>query len=182
MEPSRQPIAVSLAFGCALTLSARAQSPPPSPTPRTDTLAAIAGDRPLRRAPGVAGGAPIVITDDNLSLLADGAVITLMTSTIAELSEAEVVDEPDPKTRERWRKTVLAQSAVIARLEARRRSVESAIDRLERGRLDTGTLDRIARQEERLVAVDRELQRERATLSRIVRAARKEGAQPGWFR
>jgi len=182
MEHPRQCIAVGLVMGCAFSLCARAQSPPPSPIPKTGTLAAFAGDRSLRRALGVDDDTPIVITDDNLSRLADGAVITVMTSTIAETSEVGDVAAPDPKTREKWRRKVLAQSAVIARLEARRRSVESGIDRLERGRLDAKTLDRISDAEERLAAVDGELQRERNTLSRIIRSARKEGAQPGWFR
>jgi septal ring factor EnvC (AmiA/AmiB activator) len=171
-----------LALSCALSLGAQTRTPHPSPTPKAGTLAAIAGDRSLKRSPGADGDTPIVITDDNLAQLADGAVITLMTSTVAEGSGPGDLARPDPKTRERWRKKVLAQSAVIARLEAKRRSVENGIDRLERGRLDARALDRISEAEERLAAVDDELQRERTTLSRIIRAARREGAQPGWFR
>ena len=182
MEHPRQYIAVGLVMGCTFSLCARAETPPPSPTPKSGTLAALAGDRSLKRASGVDVDTPIVITDDNLARLADGAVITLMTSTIAEVSEIDPVDEPDQKTREKWRKRVLAQSAVIAKLEARRSAIGAEIGRLERGRLDARTLDRIERAEAKLRVADDDLEREKANLSKLIRAARREGAQPGWFR
>ena len=92
MEHPRQCIAVGLVLGCTLSLSGRAQTRSPSPTPKPGTLAALAGDRSLKRASGVGDDTPIVITDDNLARLADGAVITVMTSAIAEVSEIDPVD------------------------------------------------------------------------------------------
>lgn len=162
---------------------ARAIEPPlPTPTPRPGTLAALAGRTALHRAPGVGTTDPIVITDDNLVALADGAVVTLVTSNAAELPDLPIKTGVDPKTRARWRKKVLAQSKVIAGLEDRRDDVEAEIDRLGRGKIDSRTLDRIAKAKIKLGAVDGEIKSKNAEFSRIIRAARKDGAQPGWFR
>ena len=162
---------------------ARAVEPPsPTPVPRAGTLASLASTRSLARSPEADLSTPIVITDDNLAELADGAVVTMVSSTVAEFSEITVDAEEDPKTRERWRKKVLAQRKVIARAETKRDAVISEIDRLGRGRLDSRTLDRIAKAEVKLRAAEDEIKRAKAELSRIVGEARKEGAQPGWFR
>jgi len=109
-------------------------------------------------------------------------VITVVTTTAAELPLVSTIDSVDPKTREKWRRKVLAQSRTIAQLKVKRATGETEINRLERGRLDAGTLDRIARAEAKLDAIDQEIRRKKAELSQVVREARKEGAQPGWFR
>ncbi len=183
METPRQLIvlwAVSVVFWNPV---ARAVEPPSAaPTPQPGTLASVASTRSLTRGPGADVSTPIIITDDNLAELADGAVVTIVSSTVAEFTEFTVEPEVDPKTRERWRKRVLAQSKVLARAEEKRDAVVTEIDRLGRGRLDSRTLDRIAKAEVKLRAADDEIKRAKAELSKIVRDARKEGAQPGWFR
>lgn len=183
MEIPRQLITLGCAFGmvCSATSSV-AEPPRPSPTPKPGTLAALAGSRPLHRAPGFDGAGAIVITDENLGPLGEGAALTVMTSTIAETGDFETKEQGDPKIREKWRRRVLAQGEAVARLQARRHDVQSEIDRLERGRLDSRTLDRLAKAESKLRVVDEEIKRAQTELSRIVRNARKEGAQPGWFR
>jgi hypothetical protein len=105
-----------------------------------------------------------------------------MTSTIAGPPPVETDHRADPKTREKWRKKVLAQSSVIARIQARRFDAEAELNRLEWGKLDGQALDRIAKAERNLQTIDTEIKSEKAQLSTIVRQARKEGAQPGWFR
>jgi len=183
MEIPRQLITLGCAFGMVCSATSPAAEPPrPTPTPKPGTLAALAGSRSLQRAPGVDGAGVIVITDENLSSLGKGAALTVMTSTIAETVDLENTDQADPKTREKWRKKVLAQSSVIAKLEAKRIDSESEIDRLEWGKLDGRALDRIAKAEAKLKTIDSEIKRAKARLSSIVREARKEGAQPGWFR
>jgi len=174
-------------FGCVLGLAwlsvaQAADSPPPKPTPKPGSLAALASTRSLNRLPDADGTGVIMITDDNLVLLGQGAALTVMTSTIADPPDVEIDVQVDPKTHEKWRRKVLAQSSVIANLEARRDDAEAEINRMERGRLDGRTLDRIAKTETKLQTIDAEIKREKAKLSRIVREARKEGAQPGWFR
>ncbi len=181
MKHPRQSMVIVLAVSCALWSFAGDDPPPPSPTPKPGTLAAIATARSLNRAPGVDESTPIVITNDNLERLGDGAALTVLTSTIAEAGEIETT-KIDPKTREKWRRKVLAQSASITKLEAQGKQIETEIDRLGRGRLDGRALDRIAKAESKLRSIDEEIKRAKAQLSRIVREARKEGAQPGWFR
>jgi len=166
----------------SLAAIAAAEEPLPSPTPRPGTLAAFASAAELDRSRfGTVDGA-IVITGDNLAELGEGAVLTLAEEPAADLPKLTPVDPVDPKLRARWRRAVLAQSRVIARLEARRTTAEAELDRLERGRLDARTLDRIEKAEAKLAQIVAEIARERAELSRIVREARKEGAEPGWFR
>jgi len=183
MEIPRQLTILGCVIGLTWTSVLTADEPPgPRPTPKPGTLAAIASSRSLNRAPELDETAVIVITDDNLDQLGRGAALTLMTSTIAEPAPVETDHRADPKTREKWRKRVLAQGNVIAKLEARRVDAKAEIARLEQGKLDSRTLDRIAKAEGKLQAIDATISSEKAQLSTIIRAARKEGAQPGWFR
>ena len=160
---------------------ASADTPPvtPTPTPRSGTLAAYASSITLDRGPGED---QVVITTDNLSTLGEGGLLTTATMPAGEPNTINPTAEIDPKIRERWRKKALKQSGVIAKLQAQRRAVGEEIERIERGRLDSRTLDRLEKAEAKLTAADAEIKREKAKLSRIVRDARKEGAQPGWFR
>lgn len=183
MESSRNLIAFWAVLVVAFSPAVRsADEPSPRPTPRPGTLAALAGNTELTRLPGDDRAHPIVITDDNLAALSRGAVITILTTTVAELEPFQATETVDPKTRAAWRKRVLAQRRVIVGLEARRSAIGDEIDRLERGRLNARALDRIERAEARLRLVDAEITREQHELSKLVRAARREGAQPGWFR
>lgn len=175
-----------ITFCCVIGLSwaaisGTAEPPPPKPTPKPGTLAELATTRSLNRSGGTGDMATILITNSNLDELGEGSALTVMTSTIAETASLEPT-EVSPKTREKWRRKVLAQSAAIAKLEARRDQAKADLDRLERGRLDGRALDRIAKAEAKVDAVEAEIKRAKAQLTRIIREARKEGAQPGWFR
>ena len=182
METPHQFTTIGCVLGLAWASAVQASAPPTQkPTPKPGTLAALASSTTLSRGQGSAHTGVIVITDDNLTDLGQGAALTVMTSTIAETGSIDVI-EVDRKTREKWRRRVLAQSSVIAQLEEGRDRVRIEIDRLERGRLDGRALDRIAKAETKLKAVEAEIKSAKAQLSRIVRDARKEGAQPGWFR
>ncbi len=183
MEIPRQLTILGCVFGLGWTSVLPATEPPgPRPTPKPGTLAAVASSRSLIRAPELDETGVIVITDDNLAQLGRGAALTLMTSTIAGPPPVETDHRADPKTREKWRKRVLAQSSVIARIQARRFDAEAELNRLERGRLDGQALDRIAKAERNLQTIDAEIINEKKQLSTIIRQARKEGAEPGWFR
>lgn len=173
--------AVFAAFASVPALCGVAPSPTPTPRPRPTTLAAYARATVLDRTEQ-SGDGPIVITSDNLDELGRDALFSVTSEPLAEPLEPGPDTRVDPKVRARWRSKVLAQSERIARLEARRTSVEAEIDRLERGRLDARTLDRIERAEAKLHLIDADIRREKTVLSRIVREARKQGAQPGWFR
>jgi len=183
MEIPHQITTIGWVLGLAwATILPATEQPAPTPTPKPGTLAAFAQSRSLNRAPGPGRDNTIVITDENLDRLGQDAVVTVMTSTIADPAVIEIDQTADPKTREKWRKKVLAQGNVIAKLEARRVDAEAELNRLERGKIDGRTLDRIAKAETKIQAIDAEIRSEKAQLSTIIRAARKEGAQPGWFR
>lgn len=185
MDFPRQLIVIGAAFGIAVSSTAAAADPPPpprKPTPKPGTLAALASTRMLNRTPGVDGATAIVITDENLATLGRGASLTVMTATIADPIESPAGVQVNAKIREKWRKKVLAQGGAIAKLEARRADAEAELSRLELGKLDSRTLDRIAKVERKLRAIDAEIRTEKKRLSTIIRDARREGAQPGWFR
>ena len=160
---------------------ASADTPPatPTPTPRSGTLAAYASSITLDRGPGED---QVVITTDNLSTLGEGGLLTTAAMPAGEPNTINPTAVVNPKIRERWRRKVLAQSEVLTRLQVRRSAIEADIDRIERGRLDSRTLDQLEKAEAKLADADAEIRRAKAQLSRIVRDARKEGAQPGWFR
>jgi exonuclease VII small subunit len=180
METPRQLIILWAVCVIAWNPVARcSDEPSPRPTPRPGTLAALAAERTLTRT----GDSPsIVITDENLASLGAGAAFTRVESPVAEFIEVAAPEGVDPKTRDHWRNKVLAQSEAIARLETKKSAIEDQIDRLERGRLDARALDRIEKAEAKLRAAEAEIERAKQKLSRIVREARKDGAQPGWFR
>jgi len=183
MEIPHQITTIGCVFGLAWTTVLPATEPPaPIPTPKPGTLAAFAQSRSLNRVSGPDANGNIVITDENLDQLGHDAPLTVMTSTIADPSVVVIDQAVDPRAREKWRRKVLTQSNVIAKLEARRAATEAELNRLERGKLDGRALDRIAKAEIKLRAIDAEIRREKAMLSSIVRDARREGAQPGWFR
>jgi hypothetical protein len=71
---------------------------------------------------------------------------------------------------------------VIAELERRRGLLEIEVDHLENQRMTIKTLARLRNAEAKLQMLDRETSVERAELARIVREARRHGAEPGWFR
>jgi hypothetical protein len=158
---------------------ASADTPPLTPTPKPGTLAAYADSITLDRD---SREEPLIITTDNLLALGEGGLLTTVARPAGEPFEVNPDSEVDPKIRDRWRKKVLSQRGAIAKLEERRHTVEAEIDRLERGKLDSKTLDRIEKSEAKLRTVEDEIKNEKAQLSRIVRQARKDGAQPGWFR
>ncbi len=164
-----------------LTAVASDPTPTPAPTPSPRSLADYARTTALARAPDAPDSA-IVITGDNLDQLGRDAVLSVAGSPLPEPWRPDPANVVDPKLRQRWRSKVLAQRARITKLEARRAQAEAEIDRLERGSLDARTLDRIERAEAKRAMIDNQIKDERAVLSRIVSEARKQGAQPGWFR
>ncbi len=71
---------------------------------------------------------------------------------------------------------------MIAGVERRRSLLEVEIDRIEDGPLTAKNLARLDHAEAKARVLDDEIRRKRAELSRIVREARRHGAEPGWFR
>ncbi len=171
------------ALASAATVGNPAPTTGPTPTPRPGTLAAYAGRVTLRRPPTADPDAPLEITTDDLSELGVGGALTLGGSTGPPIATpATPLPTPDPGVRERWCHRYAAKRAALHRLETRRKALLDDLDLLQGGRLTARTLARIDQAKAKLDRLDEELRRAEHALAAVVRAARKEGAQPGWFR
>jgi len=156
-----------------------AENPTPTPTPRPGSLAAYASHLTLNRSGAGDGADRLMITNDNLEVFAIGGAVTLgsvPTNGSAPATQANATE------RERWRKAFHVQRRVIAGVEKRRSLLEVEIDHIEDGPLTAKNLARLDHAEAKARVLDGEIRRERVELSRIVREARRHGAEPGWFR
>ena len=156
-----------------------AEHPTPTPTRQPDSLAAYARRITLDRSRAGDGADRLMITNDNLEVFAAGGAVTL--GSVSTHSSAPAT-QPDAAERARWRKAYHKQRGVIAGLERRRNLLEVEIDHIEDGQLTAKNLARLDHAEAKLRVLDEEIKHERAELSRIVREARRHGAEPGWFR
>ncbi|MCK5438304.1 MAG: hypothetical protein KAI97_00090 [Gemmatimonadetes bacterium] len=155
------------------------ESPTPTPAPRPGSLAAYASRLTLNRSRAGDGTDRLMITNDNLEVFAAGGAMTLGS---APTNGAASAKQPDTAERARWRKAYHEQRKVIAGLERRRTLLEVEIDRIEDGQLTAKNLARLDHAETKARVLDEEIKRERGELGRIVREARRHGAEPGWFR
>jgi hypothetical protein len=163
----------------AAAASVAAENPTPTPAPRPGSLAAYASRLTLNRSRAGAGADRLMITNDNLEVFAAGGAMTLGS---APTNGAAPAKQPDAAERARWRKAYHEQRKVIAGLERRRTLLEVEIDRIEDGQLTAKNLARLDHAETKARVLDEEIKRERGELGRIVREARRHGAEPGWFR
>jgi hypothetical protein len=155
---------------------------PPKPTPRPGSLGAYAQKITLDRS---ALGDPtgrVILTNDNVVGIGEGATITLGSVVMPEGGSSKAPDRGNSAERSRWRAAHKKQRRVIADLERQRSLLEIDIDNIEDQRLTPKILIRLDRAESKLRHIDREIVRERGELARIVRDARRRGAEPGWFR
>lgn len=156
-----------------------ADEPTRTPTPRPGTLADYASRVSLNAPAALDGSGEITITSSNLAELADrGRLIR------------GAVEAPRPTAssasrsgdREHWRDRYFEQRRVVAALESKSARLAAEIDRLESGRLTAAVMARIDRAEIELRLLEREVRDAKSELRRIVRDARRHGAEPGWFR
>lgn len=155
---------------------------PSKPTPPPGSLGAYAEKIILRRSKLCDQNGRLVLTNDNVARLGRGAAITLGAVSPAETKGNRAPKAASTTERSRWRATHQRQQEVITGLERRRARLEVDIDSLENQRLTIKTMARLQAAEARLQLLDREIAVERAELARIVREARRHGAEPGWFR
>lgn len=148
----------------------------PTPTPRPGSLAAYASSHRLST------DQPTTITNQSLEQGADGSSLT---TGAPSGDEAEPIPTPtpvDPRARARWQKAYSRQREVIAGLMSERVALEAELDAVRSAQLSARTLIREQEIERKLRRIGERLDRERSALDRIVREARHDGAQPGWFR
>lgn len=110
------------------------------------------------------------------------AVRSPTTCLAAALVAGEAEPTPSPTPAARSLAANRCQAVVIARLEARMARLRAELERLRDAPPTARSLAGEDRVREDLRRLDGELEAARDELARIVRAARREGAVPGWFR
>jgi hypothetical protein len=149
-------------------------------TPIPGTLAAYAERTTLNSSALRDDNGHLTLTNARLAELCTQGRIVIGAATVAPTNPSK--DEPSAAVRAKWRKTYFKQRDVIAVLERRRALLEVEIDHIEDGRFDVRGLARLEHAEAKLRLLDKEIRDERLELAKIVREARRHGAQPGWFR
>ena len=155
---------------------------PPRPTPRPGSLAAYAEKTTLDRSALGDGAGRLILTNDSVAGLAAGGSITLGTVAPADGQELNASGGANDTERSRWQAAHRKQRRVIAVLERQRAKLVTEIDQIEDLGLTAKVMARLDRAESKLRHLDEEIVREREALARIVRDARRRGAEPGWFR
>lgn len=131
-------------------------------------------------------GEKIVIDQNILSHLASRGRIAGVAKPKAESAP---IASPKPGLRQAWRSQYSKAAAKILKVDEKVRSVREKIKALEariaasrsaQTRFRLGT--EIEVQQSRVESLLRERERLRNGLNHVVRLARKDGAQPGWFR
>lgn len=152
----------------------------PRPTPRPGTLAAYAQRITLDRLDLADGNGRVILTNDSVAGLAADGSITL--GIVKQADPKKTKSVADNAERSRWQAAHGKQREVIAGLERRRSRLKLEIDQIKNLSLTAKTMARLDQSLAKLRLLDREIAAERAKLARIVRDARRRGAEPGWFR
>jgi len=173
-------VIAAASFILCLTASFGSTDDPPRPTPRPGSLAAYAEKVTLDRSALGDDTSLLILTNDTIAGLAADGSITLGTVTHVDRKKTETV--ANDAERSRWQMAHHGQQQVISALERRRSQLELEIDQIEDLSLTAKTMARLEQSEARLQLLEREIAVERAELARIVRDARRRGAEPGWFR
>jgi len=162
---------------------------------RPSRLAEAAARIELDRTVAESEDGQIVISDDNLKALAAGGKLTTgQTGAWTGGREAGAGDDSDAarldNRRSYWRERHHRQLDKVRALEDKLAVLDQRVEQLKEACFSTGRLSRRsetaraslekARQEREALA--ERLEGERAELDHIIREARLEGAQPGWFR
>jgi len=168
---------ILIAIGAASVAAPTGNEPSPTPTPRPRAL----GDIKLKGVDGSTEKGRVVISDANLADLADRGSVSVVGMTTHETTP-KPRKTPSRSVRERWRKKVHDQKAVIVALERKRLRVEAQIDLIEDARVTARTLARLHTAQIELRSVEDRIRTEKADLGRLIREARRHGAEPGWFR
>lgn len=153
----------------------------PTPTPRPETLSEYARCNSLKTS-GVADAyGRVIISTANLAEVADGGTITIG-GTSPGKNRHPTPSTPSASERARWRAAHDKQRQVIAGLDRRRALLSIEIDHIGNERLTVKTMARLQRAEAKMRQLEEEISAESAELARIIREARRHGAEPGWFR
>jgi hypothetical protein len=159
-----------------------ADAPSPTPTPQPGTLADYARRNSLKTSGMADATGRVIISTANLTEVANGGTITIGGTPSSGKNRHPTPSTPSATERARWRAAHGKQRQVIAGLERRRSLLSIEIAHLGDQSLTIKTMARLQRAEAKMRQLEGEISAERAALARIVRDARRHGAEPGWFR
>ena len=175
--------AVFLIGSGALPVSGEStDAPSPTPTPQPGTLADYARRNSLKTSGVADATGRVVISTATLAEIAGNGAITIGGASPSGKDRHPTPSTPSPTERVRWRAAHNKQKQVITGLERRRSQLEIEIDHIGNQRLTIKTMASLQRAEAKLRQLEEEISAERAELARIIRDARRHGAEPGWFR
>jgi hypothetical protein len=182
-QSSRSRRLLTIVLSAALLMPASAFSADrPQPTPRPGTLGAYAQKITLDRSSLGDPSGTVILTNDTVVGFTNDGAITLGTVVTVQHDPSKASSGGSSAERARWRAAHGRQQRVIADLEKQHSLLEIEIGHLEKQQLTPKILARIDRAEAKRRFVEREISRAREELARIVRDARRQGAEPGWFR
>jgi hypothetical protein len=180
ISPRKYLCAIGVVTLVAFAHSVPAEEPVARATPPPGTLATYAKKISLNSSALRDDNGRLTLTNANMAEVCANGTIILGVAAVA--ARTPIKDEPDDADRARWRKIYFKQRDAITVLERRRALLELEIDHIEDGRLDVRGLARLERAEAKLRLLDQEIRDEHNKLARIIREARRHGAEPGWFR
>lgn len=153
----------------------------PAPTPRPGTLGAYARKITLdRSAVGQLSGR-LILTNETILDVCEDATITLGAVTMNGV-HAPTRPNGGSAARRRWRAAHRRQQRVIADIEKRRSLLDIEIAHIKQQQLTPKILARLDRAEAKRRHLEQEIHNAREELAHIVREARRDGAEPEWFR
>jgi hypothetical protein len=154
----------------------------PRPTPRPGTLGAYAREITIDRSAFGDPDGRVILTNENVVGFGTGATITLGAVMTAVHGRSKASSGGSSADRSRVRAAHRKQQQVIADLERQRSLLEVEIRHIDNQSLTPKILARLDRAKSKRRHLDQEISRARDELARIVRDARRQGAEPGWFR
>jgi hypothetical protein len=173
------PPRIVLALAGVVTVAAFADEPP-TPTPTPASLADYARRLTLRGTTFDEEGR-ITIDNDTVQAIGRDRALVLGVAGYPALATPRP-QAKESAVRKKWRSRYDAQQRRIAGVERVLEAVGRDIDRLNHQRLTPRVLARLEEARAKRAALERDLKRQRVELARLIRAARQEGAEPGWFR
>jgi hypothetical protein len=167
-------------------------TPTPPTTRREIHIGEYAGRVEIDRSGLEETGGPVVITNQLVKSTRDRGTLTTgpsspLYSGPTPTSHRATPTPAGPRRRSYWQSRVHTQRRIISQVQRELRLLDARIDALEDAAFQggiraTSKWAKLAENRSRRKVVDRRLHNERARLSAIIRAARREGAEPGWFR
>jgi hypothetical protein len=182
IQMSRSWRQMALAALCAgLTSAVGLAEDQARPTPRPGTLGAYAREITLDRTVLEQSAGRLILTNDTVIHICEGARITLGAVTVGGHDVPKAPNDANPEKR-RWQAAYRRQQGVIADLSERMSLLEIEIDLIEKQQLTPKVLARLDRAEAKRRYLEQKIRHARGELARIVRDARRHGAEPEWFR